>query len=62
MRQGRRLTPEDRARIMVLLRTTEIPMGDIAQRFNLTRGAVNAINRRYQIRPPSFTERRNKLL
>ena len=48
--QGKAFSETELQRIVYLLRTTEMAIGDIAQRMRCSRSAIASINRRYQVR------------
>jgi hypothetical protein len=48
--QGKAFSETELQRIVYLLRTTEMAIGDIAQRMRCSRSAIVSINRRYQVR------------
>ncbi len=50
MAQGTFLSENEIQRIILLLKTTELPIRDIAERMRCSRSAIAAVNRRYQIR------------
>ena len=49
-RQGYLLNANEVARILKLLRETDLGLHEIAQRMMCTRGAIASINRRYRVR------------
>jgi hypothetical protein len=49
-RQGCSLSEQEVKRIVTLLADTEMNMFEIAQRMTCSRGAIAAINRRFQVR------------
>jgi hypothetical protein len=55
-RQGCALSESEIQRIVTLLARTEMSLMDIARRSGCSRGAIAAINRRYQVR--SYAGRR----
>ena len=48
--QGKAFSETELQRIVYLLRTTEMTIGDIAQRMGCSRSAIASINRRFQVR------------
>ena len=48
--QGKAFSETELHRILQLLRSTEMTIGEIAQRMQCSRSAIASINRRYQIR------------
>jgi hypothetical protein len=48
--QGKAFSETELQRIVYLLRTTEMAIGDIAQRMGCSRSAIASINRRFQVR------------
>jgi len=50
MAQGRFFDDTEIRRIVSLLASTEMTMGEIAERMSCSRGAVVAINRKWQVR------------
>ena len=48
--QGKAFSEAELQRIVYLLRSTEMTIGEIAQRMGCSRSAVASINRRFQVR------------
>ena len=48
--QGRALSETELQKIVNFLRTTEMTIGDIAQRMGCSRSAIASVNRRFQVR------------
>jgi hypothetical protein len=48
--QGKAFSDSELHRIVYLLRSTEMTIGEIAQRMQCSRSAIASINRRFQIR------------
>ncbi len=48
--QGKYFTVEERQRIVVLLKQTDLSIADIAARMRCSRSAVASLNRRFQVR------------
>jgi hypothetical protein len=49
-RQGKTFTEQEVRRILGLLSTTDMTIGEIATRMNCSRSAVGAVNRKFRVR------------
>jgi hypothetical protein len=49
-RQGKSFTDQEVRRIISLLTTTDMTIGEIANRMNCTRSAIAAVNRKFRLR------------